>query len=294
MSENRTITAIRGIKAGHWTNSEAMTGCTVILGPPEGMAASASFAGAGPGTREGILLDPGKSVPKVHAILLTGGSAFGLAAADGVMRFLEEQGIGHPTPVALVPLVPTAVIYDLILGDPKVRPTAESGYQAAVSASSNPLQQGLVGAGTGATAGKYGGPVPTGIGTSLVESGLLRVGAVAVVNPVGDVYTQKGELLAGYGDLEKFIAASRPEMSVENTVLVAVAVEAPLEKAQCKILADAAQAAVARCVRPSHTPWDGDSAFVVSTGLGPAASLPAISALVQEAVATAIENSVKR
>ncbi|MFH0882875.1 MAG: P1 family peptidase [bacterium] len=294
MSINRTITAIRGILAGHWTDPVGKTGCTVIIGPGGGMTASASFAGTAPGTRESILLDPGKSVPKIHALLLAGGSAFGLAAADGVMKFLAEKGIGHPTPAALVPIVPAAVIYDLLVGDPKARPTAESGYEAAKSASDAPLPSGLVGAGIGATAGKYGGPVPSGIGTSLVEFGEVRVGAVVVVNPVGDVYSQDGKLLAGHGNLEAFLKASRPEMSAGNTVLSAVAFEAPLTKAQCRLLADSTQAAVARCIRPSHTPWDGDVSFVLATGLGPDAPLPMLAALGQEAVAQAIENAVER
>ena len=294
MGANQTITAIKGIRAGHWTDTVGKTGCTVILGPDEGMTASASFAGAAPGTRESTLLDPGKSVPKIHALMLTGGSAFGLAAADGVMRFLEEKGIGHPTPMALVPIVPAAVIYDLIVGDPKARPTADSGYAAAEAASDEPLESGLVGAGTGATAGKYGGPVPSGIGTSLVEYDGIRAGAVVVVNPVGDVYSQDGKLLAGYGDLEGFMKMARPEMSAANTVLSAVAFEAPLTKPQCRQLADSTQAAVARCIRPSHTPWDGDVSYVLSTALGPEAPLPMLAALGQEAVARAIENAVKR
>jgi len=294
MSENQTITAIRGIRAGHWTDPTGKTGCTVILGPDEGMTASACFVGAAPGTRESILLDPGKSVPKINALLLTGGSAFGLAAADGVLRFLEEKGIGHLTPEARVPIVPAAVIYDLLVGDPKARPSAESGYEAAKAASDAPLPSGLVGIGTGATAGKYGNPVPTGIGTSLVEFEGVRVGAAAVVNPVGDIYSQDGKLLAGHGSLEAFLKASKPEMSSGNTVLSAVAFEAPLSKAECRLLADAIQAAVARCVRPSHTPWDGDAAYVLSTGLGPGAPLPALAALAQEAVARAIENAMVR
>lgn len=289
MNENHTITAIKGIRAGHWTDAEGQTGCTVLLLPPEGAVTSASFFGPSPGTREGILLAPEKKVERVHAILLTGGSAFGLAAADGVVRWLEEHDIGHPTPVAKVPLVPAAVIYDLVMGDPKARPTADSGYAACEAASDAPLETGRVGAGTGASAGKYIKPVPAGLGSSMVEFEGVRVGAVAVVNPVGDVTTPEGKLLAGHGDRHAFLHAS---LQFGNTTLLAVAIEAPISKAQARQLADTAQSALARVIRPSHTIWDGDTAFLCSTGNGPAAAMPTLTLLVQDAVEQAVMNAV--
>lgn len=286
---NRTLTGIRGLRVGHYTDSEAETGCTVILAPDEGAVASASFLGPSPGTREGILLAPEKSVQKVHGLLFTGGSAFGLAAADGVVRWLAERGVGHPTPVARVPIVPAAVIYDLVRGNPEVRPIAENGYQAAASASEEPVLTGRVGAGSGATAGKYVEPVPSGLGSSLVEHREVRVGALAVVNPVGDVTTPGGELLLGHGRWDAFLDRG---FEMQATTLVAVGIEAPVSKAAARQLANAAQAALARVIRPSHTPWDGDACFVLSTGAGPEVHASVLSALVQEAVERAVVGAV--
>ena len=155
---NTTLTAVPGFRVGHWTDPIGQTGCTVILPPPEGAVASASFLGPSPATREGVLLSPEKKVERVHGLLLTGGSAFGLSAAGGVVRWLEEQGVGHPTHFARVPIVPAAVIYDLGAGDPKARPGEAQGYLAAQGASSGPVKRGRVGAGTGASIGKYLGP----------------------------------------------------------------------------------------------------------------------------------------
>lgn len=287
--ENRTLTAIPGFRVGHWTDPVGQTGCTVILGPPEGMLASASFLGPSPGTREGILLSPDKKIERVHALLLTGGSAFGLAAATGVVRFLEERGVGHPTPAAKVPLVPAAVIYDLLVGDAGARPNDASGYAAAQAASGAAVETGLVGAGTGATVGKYLGPEQQssgGLGSSLVERAGVRVGCVAVVNPFGDVVGPAGELLAGPGT--GIQAPSAPPMDITNTTLLALATEHALTKPEARRLADAAQAALARVIRPSHTPFDGDSAFVLSTGVRERADPLLLAALVQDAVVGAV------
>ena len=152
---NETLTAVSGLEVGHWTHHEAATGCTVVLCPPEGCVASASVRGGAPGTREVALLEPEKTVERIHAVLLAGGSAFGLAAADGVMRFLEARGIGFETPFARVPIVPAAVVFDLGLGRSEVRPDAEAGYFACEAASDAPVALGRVGAGAGATVGKY-------------------------------------------------------------------------------------------------------------------------------------------
>ncbi|WP_287410130.1 P1 family peptidase [Oceanithermus sp.] len=282
---NATLTAVEGLRVGHWSDPAARTGVTVILCPDEGCVASASFAGPSPGTREAALLAPEKRVERVHALVFTGGSAFGLAAADGVVRFLHERGVGHPTRMGPVPIVPAAVIYDLLVGEP-VWPGPREGYAAAAAASADPVTAGAVGAGAGATAGKYRAPVPTGLGSALARWRDLSVGALAVVNPVGDVYAPDGRLLAGHGDREAWMRAEpRPG---EHTTLVALATAAPLDKREARMLAGAGQAALGRVIRPSHTPWDGDAVFVLSTGRAAAAPLAALSALVQEAVCAAV------
>ena len=294
-SENTTLTAVPGFQVGHWTDPVGQTGCTVILCPPEGAVASASFLGPSPGTREGVLLAPEKKVERIHALLLTGGSAFGLAAATGVMRVLEERGIGHITPFARVPLVPAAVIYDLGSGDPQARPGDAQGEAAARAASPAPVPRGRVGAGTGATAGKYlggVGAVPGGLGSvSLTRQG-VQVGALAVVNPIGDVLDEQGGVLAGPGVGPGAVAFTPGD--VENTTLIAVVTEHTLTKAACRRLADAAQAALGGVIRPSHTDWDGDAAFVLSAGTRPPADPLLLVTLVQEAVQGAVRDAVRQ
>ena len=292
---NTTLTAVPGFRVGHWTDLQAQTGCTVILCPPEGAVASASFIGPSPGTREGVLLAPEKTVERVHALLLTGGSAFGLAAASGVVRVLEERGVGHQTPAARVPIVPAAVIYDLAVGDPRVRPGEAQGEAAARAASDQPVPRGRVGAGTGATAGKYlggAGAAYGGLGSVCVERHGVRVGALAVVNPVGDVLDEVGGLLAGPGTGPGATAFTPGD--VENTTLLAVVTEHTLTKAECRRLADAAQTALGGVIRPSHTAWDGDSAFVLSACTRPPADALLLGALVQEAVQAAVRDAVRR
>ncbi|MFD2610657.1 P1 family peptidase [Deinococcus taklimakanensis] len=292
---NTTLTAVPGFRVGHWTDLQAQTGCTVILCPPEGAVASASFIGPSPGTREGVLLAPEKTVERVHALLLTGGSAFGLAAASGVVRVLEERGVGHQTPAARVPIVPAAVIYDLAVGDPRVRPGDAQGEAAARAASDQPVPRGRVGAGTGATAGKYlggAGAAYGGLGSVCVERHGVRVGALAVVNPVGDVLDEVGGLLAGPGTGPGATAFTPGD--VENTTLLAVVTEHTLTKAACRRLADAAQTALGGVIRPSHTAWDGDSAFVLSACTRPPADALLLGALVQEAVQAAVRDAVRR
>ena len=292
---NTTLTAVPGFRVGHWTDLQAQTGCTVILCPPEGAVASASFIGPSPGTREGVLLAPEKTVERVHALLLTGGSAFGLAAASGVVRVLEERGVGHQTPAARVPIVPAAVIYDLAVGDPRVRPGDAQGEAAARAASDQPVPRGRVGAGTGATAGKYlggAGAAYGGLGSVCVERHGVRVGALAVVNPVGEVLDEVGGLLAGPGTGPGATAFTPGD--VENTTLLAVVTEHALTKAACRRLADAAQTALGGVIRPSHTAWDGDSAFVLSACTRPPADALLLGALVQEAVQAAVRDAVRR
>ncbi|AWN22286.1 peptidase S58 family protein [Deinococcus irradiatisoli] len=290
---NATLTAVPGFRVGHWTDPVGLTGCTVILPPDAGAVASASFLGPSPATREGVLLSPEKKVERVHGLLLTGGSAFGLSAAGGVVRFLEERGVGHPTPYARVPIVPAAVIYDLGMGDPNARPGEAHGYLAAERASNGPVARGRVGAGTGASAGKYLGPAHAaagGLGSAYLSRHGVSVGAVAVVNPIGDVYSPQGELLAGPG-VGPGAQAFTPG-DVENTTLVAVVTQHDLTKNDARRLADAAQAALARVIRPSHTYWDGDSAFVLSSAVLPAADPMLLGALVQDVVALAVADAV--
>ncbi|WP_019587145.1 P1 family peptidase [Deinococcus apachensis] len=288
-----TLTVIPGFRVGHWTDPVGLTGCTVILCPDAGAVASASFLGPSPGTREGMLLAPEKKVERVHALLLTGGSAFGLAAATGVVRVLEERGVGHETPWARVPIVPAAVIYDLGVGDPGARPGEREGELAARAASSEPVERGRVGAGTGATAGKYlgVGAVPGGLGSVALERHGVRVGALAVVNPIGDVLDERGGVLAGPGVGPGAAAFSPGE--VESTTLVAVATEHTLTKSDARRLADAAQTALGRVIHPSHTFWDGDSAFVLSSCALPPADPLLLGALVQEAVCAAVRDAVR-
>ncbi|WP_424951466.1 P1 family peptidase [Deinococcus sp.] len=291
---NQTLTAVPGFLVGHWTDLPAQTGCTALLCPPEGAVASASFLGPSPGTREGVLLAPDKKVERVHALLLTGGSAFGLGAASGVVRWLEEQNIGHQTPFARVPLVPAAVIYDLGVGDPGARPLEEHGYVAASTASSEAVPRGRVGAGTGATIGKYLGAAHTvfgGLGSAYVSRYGVSVGALAVVNPIGDVLDEAGRVIAGPGVGPGATAFAPGDL--ESTTLIAVVTQHTLTKPEAKRLADAAQTALARVIRPSHTAWDGDSAFVLSSCVLPSADSLLLGTLVQEVVAAAVIDAVR-
>ena len=293
MEDNTTLTAIPGFLVGHWTDPVGQTGCTALLCPPEGAVASASFLGPSPGTREGILLAPDKKVQRIHALLFTGGSAFGLGAASGVVRWLEGQGVGHPTPFACVPLVPAAVIYDLGVGNPKARPLEEHGYFAASTASSEAVARGRVGAGTGASVGKYLGTglYPGGVGSAYLSRHGVSVGAIAVVNSIGDVLDEGGRVIAGPGTGPGATAFTPND--VESTTLVAVVTQHMVSKPEAKRLADTAQTALARVIRPSHTAWDGDSAFVLSSCVLPPANPMLLGALVQDVVAAAVVDAVR-
>ena len=251
---------------GHWTDPVAMTGCTVIAFPEPNVAA-VEIRGAAPGSRETALLAPGMRVETVQAILLTGGSAFGLAAADGVMGELEREGRGHPTPIGPVPIVPTAVIFDLFMGDPAVRPGPAQGAAAFQAATGDPVVMGRVGAGTGATvAGWRGFEAITsgGVGSACTTAEKALVGALVVVNAVGDVFTLEGEALTG-GPPIPGPPALLPD-PVTNTTLVVVATDARLERNDLVRVAVRAQDALAVCLRPGHTRYDGDAAFAVSCG----------------------------
>jgi len=258
------ITRVPGIRVGHWTDLVGLTGCTVVLCPP-GAVGSGEVRGGAPGTRETDLLRPGTLVQEVNAVLLTGGSAFGLAAADGVMRFLEERGIGFDTQVAKVPIVPAAVLFDLGIGDPAARPAAAEGYEACARAGEE-VAEGNVGAGTGATVAKLHGPhraVKGGLGTTSRERGDLVVGALAVVNAFGEVLDENGDVLAGARPGGE---AGDEAPGPTNTTLVVVATNANVSKERANLLAKAAHDGIFGAIQPAHTMWDGDTVFTLATG----------------------------
>lgn len=295
---NETLTAIAGIQVGHWTHEHGNTGCTVVLCPPEGCVASGSILGAAPASRESALLAPEKSAGVIHAIVLSGGSVFGLATAHGVVRWLEERSRGLPTPGGLVPIVSAACLYDLTVAGPGVRPGEQAGYAAADAASADEVARGRLGAGAGATAGKYLGferAVRTGLGSAAASIGGATVAAIAVPNPaLGDVWSLDGQtVLAGHG-MEMGEIAQRASGSDrrENTTLVVVATDAQLAKHHCASLAVSAHAGIARVIRPSHTTYDGDSTFLLTTGTGPVVGLDALAVIVQDVVSKAIVDAV--
>ena len=258
------ITRVPGIRVGHWTDLAGLTGCTVVLCPP-GTVGSGEVRGGAPGTRETDLLRPGTLVQEVHAVLLTGGSAFGLAAADGVMRFLEERGIGFDVRVARVPIVPAAVLLDLGVGDPATRPGTAEGYEACTLAGGE-VAEGNVGAGTGATVAKLHGAhraVKGGLGTTSREDGNLVVGVLAVVNAFGEVLDQNGDVLAGARPDDE---AAEEAPGPTNTTLVVVATNAKLTKERANLLARAAHDGIFGAIKPAHTMWDGDTVFTLATG----------------------------
>jgi len=296
--DNLTLTAVTGLAVGHWTDTEARTGCTVVLAPPEGCLASGMVLGPAPGSRESVLLEPDRTVDRIDAVVLAGGSAFGLAAANGVMRWLDEQGRGYDTGFARVPIVPAAVLFDLGVGNARVRPDADAGRAAAADASTAPVRQGRVGAGTGATVGKLRGMAsssPSGLGSHAVRLAGATVAALAISNAVGNlVDPDTGELVAGVPGTLGLAAADRLRaMPGANTTLVVAATDAKITKAEARALSLSAQMGIARVTRPTHTPFDGDSAFVLSTRRGPEVPLAALSVAVQEVVATALLNGVR-
>lgn len=295
-----SITDVPGIEVGHAQNNKALTGCTVIL-CPKGAVAGVDVRGGAPGTRETDLLTPGNLVQQVHAILLSGGSAFGLDAASGVMRYLEENKVGYKTREARVPIVPSAILYDLDLGDSKIRPDAKMGYQACVNASSKETSEGVVGAGTGASVGKILGhkhAMKSGIGSASIHLGRgIMVGAIAVVNALGDVYDPNtGEFVAGIRTDKKTMEwmrlTSRAPIAHRNTVIGAVAVNANFTKADMTRVAQMAHDGMARAIRPSHTQYDGDTIFALATG-GKRADLSTVGVYAAEAFAIAILRAVR-
>jgi len=289
---NETITAIPGIEVGHWSDPVAVTGCTVVV-LPEPNVVAAEARGAAPGTREYGLLQPGMRVEQCQAILLTGGSAFGLAAADGVMRGLESDGRGHQTPVGNIPIVPSAVLFDLFLGDPSTRPGPDEGEAAYRDASSDPVQSGLVGVGTGATVAKWRGfehMKPGGLGSGLRQAGDAGVGVLVAANAVGDAFTVEGESLTG-GSAEPGPPALMPE-AFTNTTLILIATDARLTRGELSRLVVRAHDALAVCMRPAHTGLDGDIAFAVSCG-SMEADVEVLAEAAFGATAAALENAVR-
>jgi len=316
MKRNHTITDISGIEVGHEQDFEALTGCTVVL-CRKGAVAGVDIRGGAPGTRETDLMSPLNLVEKVHAVVLAGGSAYGLDSATGVMRYLEEQNIGFDTGVARVPIVPAAILFDLGLGSSKIRPDADMGYRAASLASIAPPAQGNYGAGTGASVGKIFGPksaMKAGIGSASMRAGRLVVGALVAVNAYGDVVDPRnGQIVAGarstrlgplkpgangyFGDtleiMKTFIGrAALGFASRANTVIGVVATNAKLTKAEATKVAQMAHDGLARTVRPAHTMLDGDTIFALATG-EKQADTSTVGAFAAEVMAEAILRAVQ-
>jgi L-aminopeptidase/D-esterase-like protein len=307
-ADNMTLTAVEGIKVGHFTLRERPTGCTVVLAK-DGTKGSVDVRGGAPGTRETDLLNPVNDVQIVNAIVLAGGSAYGLDAASGVMKWLDERHIGYPVGSAgVVPIVPSAILIDLWFGgDPKVRPGPDCGYRAAEAASESPVEEGNVGAGAGATVGKSagrgtgnGGPMKAGIGSAAIKlpNGLV-VAAMVAVNAVGDIIDPAtGQVVAGVrgadgklADARKLLrqGGSREGRAGENTTLGVVATNAALTKVQAQKMAQMAHDGYARAISPIHTPADGDTIFSLATGTwNGQANYGQIGALAAEAMADAI------
>jgi L-aminopeptidase/D-esterase-like protein len=317
MKRKNTITDVPGIEVGQAQDDEALTGCTVVM-CRKGAVGGVDVRGSAPGTRETDLLNPINLVEKVHAVLLSGGSAFGLDAASGVMRYLDEQNIGFKTRGVNVPIVPAAILFDLKPGKPSRRPDLEMGYAAAAAANAGAVAEGNVGAGTGASVGKIFGPagaMKAGIGTASIDiGGGIVVGAIAAVNAFGDVVDPAtGQIIAGarpmkmgpvkLGKGEKFAdmmkvmktTAGRTIMnfaSKSNTVIGVVAANVKFTKAEATKMAQMAQDGLARTVRPAHTMLDGDTIFALATG-GRRADVSIVGAYAAEALAQAIVRAVQ-
>jgi L-aminopeptidase/D-esterase-like protein len=309
-SDDRGLTAVAGLKVGHQTLSARPTGCTVVLAEA-GAVAGVDVRGSAPGTRETDLLSPLNLVDRVHAIVLAGGSAFGLDAASGVMRYLDERRIGFPTAYGVVPIVPAAILFDLGVGDPKVRPGADCGYAAAAAASAGPVEEGNVGAGAGATIGKMMGmerAMKGGIGTAAISlPDGLTVAALVAVNAYGDVIDPAtGRVVAGVrtadglalADARALLRAGATQTKPigENSTIGVVATNARLTKTQAAKMAQMAHDGLARSISPVHSLSDGDTLFALATGSLAGAAEPDVSrigALAAEAVADAVLRAVR-
>lgn len=303
------ITDVPGIQVGHAQDLEAITGCTAVL-CPDGAVGGVDVRGGAPGTRETDLLRPLHLVQEVHGILLAGGSAFGLDAAGGVMRYLEEQGKGFDVGVTRVPIVPAAILFDLDLGDAKVRPDAEMGYAACAAASDGPVAQGSLGAGTGAQIGRMFGPgfcMKGGIGSASLDiGGGVVVGALIAVNAYGDILDpESGAIIAGarkpprgreFADtlhtLGTFVGKTVNDFAMRNTVIGVVATNARLTKEEANKVAQSAHNGLARTIRPAHTMLDGDTLFCLATGKTNA-NANVVAAYAPEVVARAVVNGIR-
>jgi L-aminopeptidase/D-esterase-like protein len=308
---HNAITDVEGIEVGHWTDLEAATGCTVIL-CRQGAVGGVDVRGSAPGTRETDLMRPMSLVQQAHAVLLTGGSAYGLDAAGGVMRWLEERNIGFNVGVGVVPIVASAVLFDLAIGRPDVRPGSDAGYAACQSANAGPVDEGCVGAGTGATVGKLLGPAlvtKSGLGTAARRvAGQVMVGALVAVNALGDVVDPRtGELIAGprdpagqgfvntmerlHGDLSQTMLGYP-----SNTTLAVVATDAALTKEGANKMAQMAHDGLAQAIRPVHTMLDGDTVFALATGRRTEASadVSAVGAVAASVLAEAVVRAVRQ
>ena len=306
-TEDGAITDVAGLRVGHHTDARRPTGCTVVLAEA-GATCSVDVRGAAPGTRETDLLDPVNSVEQVHAVLLAGGSAFGLDAASGVVAWLEARGIGQPVGPARVPIVPAAILFDLWVGDPSVRPDAESGRLACEAAVDRAPEEGSVGAGAGATVGKLWGierAMKGGVGTASLRIGGATVAALIVVNAVGDVIDPtSGRPIAGarsedgrrlIGTTATLLAGGLPPrlQPAMATTIGCVATDLALTKAQCRLLARCAHDGLARTIDPVHTAFDGDTLFALATGRSRASVHPvALGAAVAAVTARAVLRAV--
>ncbi|MDY2734492.1 P1 family peptidase [Intestinibacter sp.] len=300
------ILDVKGLKVGQAQNEEALTGCTVVI-CEEGATCGVDVRGAAPGTRETDLLDPVNTVQKVNAVVLSGGSAFGLESTCGVSQYLEEQNIGFDSGVCNVPIVVGAVLFDLGVGDYKIRPDKKMGYEACLNASETTLKQGNYGAGCGATVGKIRGPefvTKSGIGSYSIklDNGIV-VSALVAVNALGDVYENgnviagalndnKTEFLNSYNLMKQGV--TKGGFSIDNTTIGIIATNAKLDKAQCKKISQMAHDGYARAIFPIHTPHDGDTIFTMATGeIETGADLTLIGSIAVEVMEKSIINAIK-
>ncbi len=301
------FTDIQDIKVGHAQNLDAATGCSVIL-CGQGATAGVDVRGGAPGTRETDLLDPVNLVEKIHAVILAGGSAFGLDAASGVMQYLEERDIGFDVQVARVPIVCSAVLFDLMIGDHRVRPDKAMGYQACCNATNADCVEGNIGAGTGATVGKIAGmqrAMKSGLGCYALQVGELQIGALVAVNCLGDVIDpETGKTLAGLlaEDLRSLAEteavmirsiADKKNLFAGNTTIGVIVTNADLTKSQATKLASMAQNGYARTMRPAHSMFDGDTIFTMATG-HVEADLSVLGLLAARVMERAVVSSVKK
>ena len=300
------LTDLEGVLVGHFTESRRPTGCTVVL-IEKGAVASVDVRGSAPGTRETDLLQPINTVQEIHGVLLSGGSAFGLNAAGGVVQYLEEKGIGYPTQSGPVPIVPAAILYDLNVGDSRIRPDHRSGYRACENARQGPIREGNVGAGTGATVGKLLGSsraMKGGIGSASIQVDQLIVASLVAVNAVGDVLDPaNGNILAGarnkdgksFANLAQILRTAplhEIQKPGENTTIGVVATNALFDKTEMQKIAQMSHDGLSRAIHPVHMPSDGDTIFSLSTGKLKGSNLGQVGALAAQATSEAVKRAV--